>query len=110
MWRDLATVHGTKIEYMFHQTLFLYAIKRLGTRLNIAIYFSETSNFCPVRVLNHEMWHRYRCMASNTDKIGKLKYMGKLQSDIIVVKLKYVVKIVADNNICSKPNIWSNFI
>ena len=34
-----------------------------------------------------QLWH------SNTDKIGKLKYMIKLESDM--VKLKYVIKIVA---------------
>ena len=26
----------------------------------IAIYFSETSNICPVRVLNREIWYRHK--------------------------------------------------
>ena len=26
----------------------------------VAIYFSETGNICPVRVLNCEIWHRHR--------------------------------------------------
>ena len=25
-----------------------------------AIYFSETSNICPVKVSNHEIWHRHK--------------------------------------------------
>ena len=41
---------------------------------------------------DYYIWH------SNTDKIGKFKYMVKHESDIAnMIKLKYVVKIVADN-------------
>ena len=62
------------------------------------------SQSSPCHKLPGYLWH------SNTDKIGKLKYMVKLESDTMryMVKLKYVVKIVA--YIWSKPNMIKFYI